>query len=97
MQNNDIFSLMGLDDLSEKDKDAFMSQFDIILMSRVMLKLENILSKDQKKELDKIASENKDNPEKIIKFLESNIPDYETMIQKEIEILKDEMVENSKK
>jgi hypothetical protein len=97
MQNNDIFSLMGLDSLSEKDKEAFINQFDIILMSRVMLRLEKVLDTNQKKELDKIASENKDNPEKIIEFLGLIIPNYEVIIKEEIDILKNEMIENSKK
>lgn len=97
MQNNDIFSLMGLNNLSEKDKENFINQFDIILMSRVMIRLDSILSAEQKVELDKVTAENKDNPEKIMEFLGNIVPDYENIIKEEIETLKNEMIENSKK
>ena len=93
---NDIFSLLGLSNLSEEDKQSFINNFMEILQGRVMVRMDAILNESQKIELDKISEENKNNPEKIVEFLYDLIPNYQQIVEEETHKLREELMGDAK-
>lgn len=93
-----LISQLGLDDLPEDRKAALAIKMAETIQTRLMLRLNDMLSESDKKKLDELTENNDE--KKIADFLESRFPDLDRITTEEFEGYKAEMlreVENVKK
>lgn len=89
----DIFSELGMKDASETDKAAIIQSLQELLQERIMLKLNEILTEEQKNSLSKYAEENSDNQLSVLKFIMDMVPNYEEISKAEALKIRQEIIE----
>ncbi len=92
-QQMDIFVELGMGDASEADKSVIIQSLQELLQERIMLRLNEILTEDQKSALSKFSEENKENQLSILKFIMDMVPNYEDMSKEEALKIREELIE----
>ncbi len=92
----DIFSELGMENASEKDKAAIIQSLQELLQERIMLRLDEILTEEQKASLSKYADDNSDNQLSVLKFIMDMIPNYEEISKDEALKIRQEIIEEYK-
>jgi hypothetical protein len=84
---------LGLGHLSEEQKNQMNDQLADILQNRVTVRILEILTDEEKAELDKLVAAGDD--EKADVFLTEKVPGLELIVQEEFESLKREMIKRN--
>ena len=91
-----IIDLLGLNNLPEERKRAMIERMEDTVQSRIAERVNDLLSKKQRKEFDKLLSRNAPQ-EEVNGFLTKNIGNVEVIAAEETIRFKREMVEEVKK
>lgn len=91
--NADLFDELGLDALSPEERVRFLEEMGGIVQQRVMIRVFDELSDEQKDELEAIIQTNPDNPQKVVEYVLVALPDYEALALEEMALYKKELVE----
>ena len=89
----DIFSELGMENISEQEKLIIIQTLQELLQERIMLRLNEILNEEQKIALSKYAEENKDKELSILKFIMDIVPNYEEISKEEALKIRQELIE----
>jgi hypothetical protein len=89
LQQN-IIKDLGFDKLPQKDQEEALLSAGRVIFQAVLIRVLDILSEEEKEEFEKIIAKNPEDQEKIMKFLNSKIPDLEEISREEITIFKKE-------
>lgn len=89
----DIFAELGMENISEQEKLIIIQTLQELLQERIMLRLNEILSEDQKIALSKYAEENKDKELSILNFIMEIVPNYEEISKEEALKIRQELIE----
>jgi len=87
-QNKNLIAQLGLEDAPEELRLKVLKQAADLVTKRVVLRLMESLPAADVPEANKLAAE----PEELLAFLSSKVPDVEAVIQTETEAVKNEMV-----
>lgn len=85
--SENIFSEMGLENLSDEKKLALLQQMTMLVEKRVMLRLIEALTDDEAIEAEKLA----DRPEELLEYLGSRVPNMDKIIAHETDIVREEI------
>lgn len=89
---DDMIKLLGLNDLSSEKKEELVQEMSEIVSDRVLLKVVDKISKDEAIELNKMFEKN--DMDGVSNLLDSRIPDFANILQDELNIFKEELVNN---
>lgn len=89
----DIFSELGMENISEQEKLIIIQTLQELLQERIMLRLNDILNEDQKNALSKYAEENKEKELSILNFIMEIVPNYEEVSKEEALKIRQELIE----
>ncbi|MGH7196194.1 MAG: DUF5663 domain-containing protein [Candidatus Saccharimonadales bacterium] len=93
--NDDFLKDIGLGNLPEEEKKAFLQHFYEELELRVGTQLSEGMSDDQLKEFEKLIDANDEAG--ALKWLETNRPNYKEVVAQELEKLKQEVISGREK
>jgi hypothetical protein len=85
-----IIKDLGFDKLPPKDQEEALLSAGRVIFQAVLIRVLEILDEKKKEEFEKIIAESPDDQEKIMKFLNSKIPDLEQISREEIANFKKE-------
>ena len=85
-----IFELLGAEDISEEEKAALLTQMLDLIDTRVLDRVLEDLSEEERIELERISKE--DNTEAFEKFIEEKVPNYEALYVEEAKKLRQQLV-----
>lgn len=91
--NADLFDELGLAVLSLEERVRFLEEMGGIIQQRVMIRVFDELSDEQKDELEAIIQANPDDPNKVVAYVLAALPNYEALALEEIALYKKELVE----
>jgi len=91
LQDN-IISLLGLEDLPIENRAQLVDELTQILEVRVLSAAYDTLSEDQAQHLDSLLNDN--NPELVTTFIQENVPNLSEIFTTQIENLKSELVQH---
>ena len=93
LANIDFIKELGIDKLSKEKKEQVLMQMGEIIQQRTLLKLAEKMTDKEKETFNKILEENRENPEKITEYLQTNFPDLNKIVIEEIGKYKQEIME----
>jgi len=85
----DILKELGIDQLPQDRQEEVLSVMTEAILKRMMLRLLEPLSEDQRKQLEDISAAG--DSAKVSEFLAANIPNYEVLMKEEVEKFKQDM------
>ena len=91
----DLFSEMGLEDLSEDKKTELVQKWGEIIQKDVVIRLVQEMSEEDKKELDEMLAQNKE-WEEIYEFLEKKFENLDDIVKEEVQKFQNELAESAK-
>ena len=91
--NADLFDELGLDTLSPEERVRFLEEMGGVVQQRVMIRVFDGLSDEQKDKLEAIIQGNPDDPQKIVAYVLAALPNYEALALEEIALYKKELME----
>lgn len=86
-----IFTALGLDNLPEEKKAELLKDMTELVEKRVMARIVEEMSVEQKEEFDKLV-ENNANPEEINVFLQNGFPNFLKIFEEETNRVRSEML-----
>lgn len=89
---NDLFSKLSLQGLSEEKKNELLLQLDELVEARVALAISEKLSEEANKQLDDLVDHG--TPEQALELIKQHIPEYDDMVNKIAQDSVDELVNN---
>ena len=89
----DLIKELGIDKLSEEKQEKILMQMGEIVQQRTLLRLAEEMTDEQKDEFNKSLKENKEDPEKMTKYLQTNFPELDKIITEEIGRYKQEIMD----
>lgn len=89
---DNIISLLGLEDLPIENRAQLVDELTQILEVRVLSSAYDTLSEDQAQHLDSLLNDN--NPELVTTFIQENVPNLSEIFTTQIENLKSELVQH---
>ncbi|MGA1047058.1 MAG: DUF5663 domain-containing protein [Minisyncoccia bacterium] len=89
---DNIISLLGLEDLPIENRAQLVDELTQILEVRVLSAAYDTLSEDQAQHLDSLLNDN--NPELVTTFIQENVPNLSEIFTTQIENLKSELVQH---
>lgn len=84
---------LGLNNLTEDKKVQLLDDMGRMINQNIIMRVVDAMSEDDKNEFDKVIGENMENPEAILNFLKSKVPNFDMIVSEEIEKFKKESVE----
>ena len=93
LANINFIKELGIDKLSKEKKEQVLMQMGEIIQQRTLLKLAEKMTDKEKETFNKILEENRENPEKITEYLQTNFPDLNKIVIEEIGKYKQEIME----
>ncbi len=91
----DIFEILGLDKMPEKDQDELRMRMLDVVNNRVLLRIGDILSDEEMKEFEKVLDSNDD--QKVRDFLTGKKIDISKLIVEETLVFKSELANITQK
>ncbi len=85
-----IITSFGLDSLSEKEQTRVLDDIGKVIYQRVILRLLDVLSEEDKDAFDKMLGKKGNNQKIIEEFLTTKIPNLDTFVEEEIANFKSE-------
>lgn len=82
--DKDLFALLGLTGLTLEEQEALLASFADIVFQNVFTESIPLLSEEKLEEFNKLTS-GKNNEDAILAFLETNVPEFEEIVTREIE------------
>ncbi len=79
-----IMKDLGFDKLPQKDQEEALLSAGKVIFQAVLIRVLDILDEKEKEEFEKIIKESPDDQEKIMKFLNSKVPNLEEISREEI-------------
>jgi len=76
-QFGDLFQLLGLEGLSQEEKEKYLQQWNGLVQDRITLRIMSTLSEDDQKKLDELPEGNLD------AFLREKIPQLDNLVLEE--------------
>lgn len=92
-QLDDFFKELGIEDISIENKAQIIQSIQELLQERIMLKIDSILTEEQKKSLSEFAEKNKGKDLTILNFIVNIIPNYEDLLKQELLNIKQELIQ----
>lgn len=89
---DNIISLLGLEDLPLENRAQLVDELTQILEVRVLGAAYDTLSEEQAKYLDTLLDDN--NPEVVTTYIQENVPTLSDIFASQIELLKEELVQH---
>ena len=89
---DNIITLLGLEDLPLENRAQLVDELTQILEVRVLSAAYDTLSEDQAKQLDTLLNDN--NPELVTTYIQENVPTLSDIFASQIEVLKAELVQH---
>lgn len=87
----DISSLLGLDALSEGERQQMLAKISELIHSAVIARALMVMPKEKQDEFEKLLDGNPA-PEAVAGFLQTNVPDLSTIVEEEVRRFKEESV-----
>lgn len=78
----DLITELGLQDLPDDKKEQFVLKVGELIQQNIILRVLDELSDKDKDEFEQVLTDN--NPEKILAFLQSKIPNLEELFKEEV-------------
>lgn len=91
--NTDLFDELGLVSLSPEERVRFLEEMGGVVQQRIMIRVFDELSDEQKDELEAIIQANPDDPHNIVAYMLAALPNYEAFALEEIALYKKEIME----
>mgnify|MGYP003394482693 CR=1 FL=1 len=91
--NQDLLQELGIDALTPEEATAFFSSFGNIIWQRIILRLEDELTDDQKQKLESVLATESDNTEAITSFFTNEVEGFEDMVNEEVAEYKKELLD----
>jgi hypothetical protein len=91
VKSEDIFYELGLENIPDEQKQKLLTTMVDTIINRMTARIFDELSEQQQEEFDKIVQGG--NQKEIFGHLRKNVPDFDSMIFNEIELLKTELRE----
>jgi len=92
IQGKDLIKELGLENLSVDEQEKLVSDMSEVVYERVLLRVVEKLSDEEATELNNLFE--KGNMEKIDQYLRDRVPDFASILRKEIEKYQEEMIKN---
>lgn len=92
----DLIKELGIDKLPEEKREQVLMQMGEIIQQRTLLRLAEEMTDEQKDEFNKALDENKENPEKVTEYLQTNFPELDKIVMEEIGKYKQEIMDLAK-
>ncbi len=92
IQGKDLIKELGLENLSVDEQEKLVSDMSEVVYERVLLRVVEELSDEEATELNNLFE--KGNMEKIDQYLRDRVPDFASILKKEIEKYQEEMIKN---
>ncbi len=92
IQGKDLIKELGLENLSVDEQEKLVSDMSEVVYERVLLRVVEKLSDEEATELNNLFE--KGNMEKIDQYLRDRVPDFASILKKEIEKYQEEMIKN---
>jgi hypothetical protein len=92
-ENKTLIDELGLSHLSEEQKNQMNDELAEILQNRVITRVLEVMTEDEKKELDRLVTAGDDT--KTDEFLSATVPGLELIVDEEFESLKREMIKRN--
>ncbi len=92
---NDLISLLGLQNLPPEEQEALVAKMSDVVMERVTLRILDALSPDDKKVFDELIAKNTA-PENVEKFLQEKVKNLEEIRTAEILRFKQDLTDDVK-
>ena len=92
IQGKDLIKELGLENLSVDEQEKLVSDMSEVVYKRVLLRVVEKLSDEEATELNNLFE--KGNMEKIDQYLRDRVPDFASILRKEIEKYQEEMIKN---
>ena len=89
---DNIITLLGLEDLPLENRAQLVDELTQILEVRVLSAAYDTLSEDQAKQLDTLLNDN--DPEVVTTYIQENVPTLSDIFANQIEVLKEELVQH---
>jgi succinate dehydrogenase flavin-adding protein (antitoxin of CptAB toxin-antitoxin module) len=89
---DNIITLLGLEDLPLENRAQLVDELTQILEVRVLSAAYDTLSEDQAKQLDTLLNDN--DPELVTTYIQENVPTLSDIFANQIEVLKEELVQH---
>lgn len=89
---DNIITLLGLEDLPLENRAQLVDELTQILEVRVLGAAYDTLSEDQAKHLDTLLDDN--NPELVTTYIQENVPTLTDIFANQVEVLKAELVQH---
>jgi len=87
--SENIIHLLGIEALPEEDKFALLDKMSAVLLTRVMLRLDDYITPENEAELNKLGTD----PIASFKYLSEKVPQFADILNEETVALKKEMME----
>ena len=91
-----MVKMLGLDALPESEQQEALIKIGEIIFQRVVMRGIEMLSEDEKMELDEKADDMKKDPAALFEFFESKIANFKDVVKEEIEAFKNKSVDMTK-
>ena len=91
--NANLLEELGMDALSPEEAVAFFETFGSIVWQRIVLRLNDELSDEQKEKLDGLLAKQPQDPQEIAQFLMDEVPNFKQMVDEEVSNYKKELIE----
>jgi ribosomal protein S17E len=89
----DLIKELGIDKLPEEKREHVLMQMGEIIQQRTLLRLAEEMADEQKDEFNKVLDENKEDPEKVTEYLQTNFPELDKIVMEEIGRYKQEIMD----
>lgn len=87
----DLIKELGLEDLPEEQQEKMLMDMGEIIQQRIILRVAEGLSDEDKENFVKILEEKKEQPEEIEKFIREKVPEIDDIIMEEVGRYKQEI------
>lgn len=91
--NVDLLKELGIDALAPEEAVAFFSSFGSIVWQRIILRLNDELTDDQKQKLEAMLETKPENADAIRSFFANEVAGFETMVDEEVTGYKKELLD----
>jgi len=91
--NANLLTELGMDAMTPEEAVAFFDAFGSIVWQRIVLRLAQELSDEQKTKLDALLEKQPQNAEELGKFFMTEVPGFEDMVNEEVAGYKKELMD----
>lgn len=88
-----IIKQIGIDQLPPERQEEILLKIGEVIFGNIMLRVVEILGDEDKTQLDKLLSEQKDDGEPVLQFLQTKIPELDQIVADEVAQFKQESVD----